>query len=204
MGWSHGDQEVFSVDEMIEHFSLSNISKSASAFNTEKLVWLNQHYMKTLPVQEVTDPLAWHFAQMQINTDQGPALADIVSIQADRVKTLKEMAEISTYFYQDFAEFDANAAKKHLRPVAKEALLLVKDNLLALNEWSSDAIQAAINATAETLAVGMGKVGMPLRVAATGSGNSPSLDVTLVLLEQHVIGERIDKALEFIANRENS
>ncbi len=204
LGWSHGDQEVFSVDEMIEHFSLSNISKSASAFNTEKLVWLNQHYMKTLPVQEVTDPLAWHFAQMQINTDQGPALADIVSIQADRVKTLKEMAEISTYFYQDFAEFDANAAKKHLRPVAKEALLLVKDNLLALNEWSSDAIQAAINATAETLAVGMGKVGMPLRVAATGSGNSPSLDVTLVLLEQHVIGERIDKALEFIANRENS
>lgn len=204
LGWSHGDQEVFSVAEMIEHFSLANISKSASAFNTDKLIWLNQHYMKTMPGDEVGEALAWHFAQMDINTDQGPALSAIVEIQADRVKTLKEMAEISTYFYQDFAEFDANAAKKHLRPVAKEALVLVKENLLALTEWTSQSIQTAINDTAETLEVGMGKVGMPLRVAATGSGNSPSLDVTLVLLDQVKIGERIDKALEFIAIRENS
>ena len=204
LGWSHGDQEIFSLAEMIEHFSLDNISKSASAFNTEKLIWLNQHYIKTMPPAEVGEALAWHFAQMGINTEQGPALSDVVTIQADRVKTLKEMAEISTYFYQDFAEFDANAAKKHLRPVAKEALLLVKENLLALTEWTSENIQAAINATAETLEVGMGKVGMPLRVASTGSGNSPSLDVALVLLEQAKIGERIDKALEFIANRENS
>lgn len=204
LGWSHGDQEVFSVAEMIEHFSLANISKSASAFNTDKLIWLNQHYMKMMPGDEVGEALAWHFAQMDINTEQGPALSAIVEIQADRVKTLKEMAEISTYFYQDFAEFDANAAKKHLRPVAKEALVLVKENLLALTEWTSQSIQAAINDTAETLEVGMGKVGMPLRVAATGSGNSPSLDVTLVLLDQVKIGERIDKALEFIAIRENS
>lgn len=204
LGWSHGDQEVFSVAQMIEHFSLANISKSASAFNTDKLIWLNQHYMKTMPGDEVGEALAWHFAQMDINTEQGPALSAIVEIQADRVKTLKEMAEISTYFYQDFAEFDANAAKKHLRPVAKEALVLVKENLLALTEWTSQSIQAAINETAETLEVGMGKVGMPLRVAATGSGNSPSLDVTLVLLDQVKIGERIDKALEFIAIRENS
>ena len=204
LGWSHGDQEVFSVAEMIEHFSLANISKSASAFNTDKLIWLNQHYMKTMPGDEVGEALAWHFAQMDINTEQGPALSAIVEIQADRVKTLKEMAEISTYFYQDFAEFDANAAKKHLRPVAKEALVMVKENLLALTEWTSQSIQAAINETAETLEVGMGKVGMPLRVAATGSGNSPSLDVTLVLLDQVKIGERIDKALEFIAIRENS
>ena len=82
--------------------------------------------------------------------------------------------------------------------------MLVKENLLALTEWTSENIQAAINATAETLEVGMGKVGMPLRVASTGSGNSPSLDVALVLLNQAKIGERIDKALEFIANRENS
>ena len=205
LGWSHGDQEIFSVDEMIEHFSLDNISKSASAFNTEKLIWLSQHYMKTLPGEEVAAALAWHFEQMGVNTaDAGPALSDVVAIQADRVKNLVEMAQISTYFYQDFAEFDANAAKKHLRPVAKEALLLVKENLLALNEWTSEHIQTAINQTAETLDVGMGKVGMPLRVACTGSGNSPSLDVTLVLMEQTKIGERIDKALEFIAIRENS
>jgi glutamyl-tRNA synthetase len=204
LGWSHGDQEVFTVDEMIEHFSLDNISKSASAFNTEKLVWLNQHYMKSLPAEEVAAALAWHFAQAGVNTGNGPALTDIVAIQADRVKTLKEMADISIYFYQDYSEFDEKAAKKHLRPVAKAALELVKTNLLALTEWTAENIQTAINETAETLEVGMGKVGMPLRVATTGSGNSPSLDVTLVLLEQTQVGQRIDKALEFIANRENS
>jgi glutamyl-tRNA synthetase len=204
LGWSHGDQEVFTVDEMIEHFSLDNISKSASAFNTEKLVWLNQHYMKSLPAEEVAAALAWHFAQAGVNTGNGPALTDIVAIQADRVKTLKEMADISMYFYQDYSEFDEKAAKKHLRPVAKAALELVKTNLLALTEWTAENIQTAINETAETLEVGMGKVGMPLRVATTGSGNSPSLDVTLVLLEQTQVGQRIDKALEFIANRENS
>jgi glutamyl-tRNA synthetase len=120
------------------------------------------------------------------------------------VKTLKELAEISTYFYQDYDEFDANAAKKHLRPVARGPLELVKDKLLALEEWTPASIQAAINATAEELEVGMGKVGMPLRVASTGSGNSPSLDVTLNLLSKEKVGERIDKALTFIANRENS
>jgi glutamyl-tRNA synthetase len=160
--------------------------------------------MKSLPAEEVAAALAWHFAQAGVNTGNGPALTDIVAIQADRVKTLKEMADISIYFYQDYSEFDEKAAKKHLRPVAKAALELVKTNLLALTEWTAENIQTAINETAETLEVGMGKVGMPLRVATTGSGNSPSLDVTLVLLEQTQVGQRIDKALEFIANRENS
>lgn len=204
LGWSHGDQEIFTVAEMIEHFSLDNISKSASAFNTEKLIWLNQHYMKTLPATEVAQALSWHFVQLNINTSTGPALEAVVEIQADRVKTLKEMAEISTYFYQEYDEFDANAAKKHLRPVARPALELVKEKLLGLSTWEPASIRAAINATAEALDVGMGKVGMPLRVAVTGAGNSPSLDVTLALLKPEQIGQRIDKALEFIANRENS
>ena len=91
-----------------------------------------------------------------------------------------------------------------MRPVAKEALELVQQKLAAISDWNPQTIQAAINDTAEELGVGMGKVGMPLRVAATGSGNSPSLDVTLNLLSQDKIVERINKALTFIANRENS
>ena len=112
------------------------------------------------------------------------------------------MAEISTYFYQDFTEFDAAAAKKHLRPVAKEPLSLAKDKLAALTEWTAENIQAAINDTAAELELGMGKVGMPLRVASTGGGNSPSLDVTLVNLNQADVVARIDMALAFIAERE--
>lgn len=204
LGWSHGDQEIFSVEEMIELFSLDAIGQSASAFNTDKLIWLNQHYIKELPVAEVVPYAKWHFDQQGINLDNGPALEDVIAIQADRVKTLKELAEISRYFYQEFDDFDAKAAKKHLRPVAKEALEAVKVSLMGLDSWNVTSIHNAINQTAENLGVGMGKVGMPLRVAATGAGNSPSLDVTLNLLKPEQIAHRIDKALKYIANREGS
>jgi glutamyl-tRNA synthetase len=204
LGWSHGDQEIFSVDEMIELFSLDDIGQSASAFNTDKLIWLNQHYIKELPVAEVVPYAKWHFDHQGIDLGKGPALEEVITIQADRVKTLKELAEISRYFYQEFDDFDAKAAKKHLRPVAREALEAVKVSLMALDSWNVESIHNAINQTAEDLGVGMGKVGMPLRVAATGSGNSPSLDVTLNLLKPEQIAHRIDKALKYIANREKT
>lgn len=204
LGWSHGDQEIFSIEEMIEHFSLDSISKSASAFNTEKLNWLNEHYIKTLPTSEVAPYAKWHFEQQGIDLSNGPSLESVIEIQADRVTTLKELASISTYFYAEFEEFDEKAAKKHLRVVAKEPLEAVKEALLAVDEWSPENIQSAINTTAEKLEVGMGKIGMPLRVAATGSGNSPSLDVTLNLMKKEQIAQRIDKALIYIANREIS
>jgi glutamyl-tRNA synthetase len=204
LGWSHGDQEIFSVEEMIEHFSLDSISKSASAFNTEKLNWLNEHYIKSLPSDEVAKYAQWHFEQQGIDTSNGPSVADVITVQADRVSTLKELASISRYFFEDYDAFDEKAAKKHLRPVARLPLETVKENLLAIEDWQAENIQAAINATAEELDVGMGKIGMPLRVAATGSGNSPSLDVTLNLISKEQIAQRIDKAINYIANRENS
>ncbi|MFT2090514.1 glutamate--tRNA ligase [Paraglaciecola sp. 2405UD69-4] len=204
LGWSHGDQEVFTKEDMIELFSLDAIGQSASAFNTDKLIWLNQHYIKTLPAAEVAEHAKWHFEQQNIDLSNGPALEKVIEIQADRVKTLKELAEISGYFYQEYDAFDEKAAKKHLRPVAREALELVQAKLAALKDWNAESIHNAINETAEELEVGMGKVGMPLRVAATGSGNSPSLDLTLNLLTQSQIEQRITKALKYIAIRENS
>lgn len=204
LGWSHGDQEIFSVEEMIEHFSLDSISKSASAFNTEKLNWLNEHYIKSLPSEEVAKHAQWHFEQQGVDTSNGPSIADVITVQADRVSTLKELASISRYFFEDYEAFDEKAAKKHLRPVARLPLETVKEKLLAIEDWQAENIQAAINATAEELDVGMGKIGMPLRVAATGSGNSPSLDVTLNLISKEQIAQRIDKAINYIANRENS
>jgi len=201
LGWSHGDQEVFSREEMIELFSLEGCNRAPSAFNTDKLIWLNQHYMKTMDPSYVAEHLAWHFADQGISTENGPKLEEIVNVQADRVKTLKEMAEISRYFFEDFTSFDEKAAKKHLRPVAQEPLEVVKAKLSALESWEPEAIHAAINGTAEELELGMGKVGMPLRVASTGSGNSPSLDVTLALLPREKVIARIDMALAVIAER---
>ena len=201
LGWSHGDKEIFSREEMIELFDLKDCNRAASGFNTDKLIWVNQHYMKTLDPVYVATHLEWHMKAQGINIENGPALAEIVKIQADRVKTLKEMAEISRYFYEDFTELEASAVKKHLRPVVKAPLLLVKEKLAALTDWSPAPIHAAINDTATELEVGMGKVGMPLRVAATGGGNSPSLDITLALLDQQKVLARIDQAIAVVDER---
>ncbi len=204
LGWSHGDQEIFSVDEMIRLFKLDDVNKAASAFNTEKLNWLNQHYMKALPVSEVAEYLQWHFTDQAIDVSKGPALEKIIPLLADRVKTLKEMASSARYFYEEYESFDEAAAKKHLRPVAREALEAVQDRLASVSKWNAESIQEAIQATADDLGVGMGKVGMPLRVAATGSGNSPSLDVTLELLDQEQVVGRIARAISFIMEREQA
>lgn len=204
LGWSHGDQEIFSVAEMIELFSLDAIGQSASAFNTDKLIWLNQHYIKSLPASEVAEHAKWHFEQQGIDYSSGPSLEAVIAIQADRVKTLAELATISHYFYAEYQSFDEKAAKKHLRPVARQPLEIVQAKLAELAEWTPENIQAAINQTAEDLEVGMGKVGMPLRVAVTGGGNSPSLDVTLALISQTTVVQRITKALDYIEIRENS
>ncbi|AWH90126.1 glutamate--tRNA ligase [Limnobaculum parvum] len=203
LGWSHGDQEIFSVDDMKQLFTLDAVSKSASAFNTEKLQWLNHHYINHLPPEYVAVHLSWHIHEQGFNTQNGPQLVEIVQLLGERCKTLKEMAESCRYFYEEFDEFDADAAKKHLRPVAKEALDLARAKLSAISDWSVENVHHAIESTAAELDVGMGKVGMPLRVAVTGCGQSPGVDATV-----HAVGKsrslaRIDRALAFISERES-
>jgi len=202
LGWSHGDQEIFSEQEMIDLFSLDSINKAPSAFNTDKLVWLNQHYIKTLDPEYVAKHLEWHMNEQKIDMSNGPALAEIVTALSERTKTLVDLASSSRYFFEEYEEFDANAAKKHLRPVAKEALVLVQQKLQVLEYWTDEALHKAIQDTADELEVGMGKVGMPLRVAITGAGQSPSLDLTLRLIGKERCISRITRALEFIAARE--
>lgn len=201
LGWSHGDQEIFSLEEMISLFSLDDISKSASAFNTDKLLWLNQHYIKTLPAEEVAGHLEWHMQDQGIDFAEGPALAEVVSLYAERCNTLKELAAQSRYLFEDFSEFEAGAAKKHLRPVAAEPLSLARTRLAGLADWQPAAIHEVINAVATELELGMGKVGMPLRVAVTGIGQSPAIDGVMALLGKDKVLARIDMALAFVAER---
>jgi glutamyl-tRNA synthetase len=202
LGWSHGDQEVFSIEEMIEHFTLEGISKSASAFNTDKLLWLNNHYIKTLAPSYVAEHLVWHFDHQGIDRANGPALEDVVSLFGERCHTLVELASQSRYLFEDFTEFDAAAAKKHLRGVAKAPLELVLSKLQALESWTTEELHNVIEQTCTELEVGMGKVGMPLRVAVTGAGQSPSVDATMQLIGKERVLKRIAMALEFIAERE--
>jgi glutamyl-tRNA synthetase len=201
LGWSRGDQEIFSLDEMIAHFDIRDVNRKAAAFNTEKLDWLNQHYMRSLPPAEVAGHLAWHFEQAGVDPDAGPSLADLVTVQADRVKTLKEMAEQSRLFYEDLGDYDEGAAKKHLRLVAEEPLRAVGNRLADLAVWEPERLNEAVRITAEELEIGMGKIAQPLRVALTGTAVSPSIDKTLWLIGRERSLERIRRALAYVLAR---
>lgn len=202
LGWSHGDQEIFSLEEMIQLFSLESVSKSASAFNTDKLLWLNNHYIKTSAPEYVAKYLQWHMVNQSISTDNGPAIEEVIKLVGERCNTLVELAQQSRYFYLDFEAFDADAAKKHLRPVAKEALALALTKVEALAEWNTENLHQVIADTCTELDLGMGKVGMPLRVAVTGQGQSPSVDAVMNLIGKERVVARIKMALDFIAARE--
>lgn len=201
LGWGHGDQEIFSVEQMIELFDLHSVSRSASAFNTEKLQWLNQHYIRTLDPEYVAKYLEWHMHTQGIDTQNGPALAEIVKVLGERCKTLKEMATESRYFYQDFSEYDEKAAAKHFKAGAELALAKMAEKLIALSAWTVENIHKAMEEAAVELDVGMGKVGMPLRVAVTGAGQSPSMDITLALVGKEITLERIQRAINFIQSK---
>jgi glutamyl-tRNA synthetase len=201
LGWSHGDQEVFSLGEMIEKFDIHDVNRKPSSFNKEKLDWLNQQYMKNLPSDEVAVHLLWHFDRAGLSKETGPPLADLVSVQADRVKTLREMTEQSRAFYEDFDQFDPTAAKKHLRPVAENSLRAIGGKLADLSTWEPEQLDSVVRLTAEEREVGMGKIAQPLRVALTGTAVSPSIDKTLWLTGRDRSLARIARALEYVLIR---
>jgi len=201
LGWSFGDQEIFSREEMIAHFDIGDVNRKAAAFDTDKLDWLNQHYMRSLPPVEVAQHLVWHFEQAGLDPEHGPPLEDLVAVQADRVKTLKEMTEQSRVFYEDLGDYDEGSAKKHLRPVAEEPLRAVGNRLADLAQWEPDRLNEAVRISAEELEIGLGKIAQPLRVALTGTGVSPSIDKTLWLIGRDRSLERISRALAYIMNR---
>ena len=186
--------------EMIEHFSLDAISKSASAFNTDKLKWLNNHYIRTLDPEYVARHLEWHMAEQKIDYRSGPALSAVVTLLAERCQTLVELAAQSRYFYEEYEAIDEAAAKKHLKAAAREPLALIRDKLAALSSWEVEPLHHAIQATADELGLGMGKVGMPLRVAVTGLGQSPSIDAVMQLVGRERVLARLDRVLALLAS----
>lgn len=201
LGWSFGDQEIFSLDEMIKNFSLKNVSRGVSSFNYEKLFWLNQHYQKSDSPTEVAKALAWHFEQKGIDIKAGPSLEELVSLQAERFKTLEELCEKSRYFYEDKITYDEDAVKKHLRPVILAPLEELFKRFSNVENWQNDALQTVINDLCAELELNMGKIAQPLRVAVTGSSMSPAIDMTLTLLGKEKTIARMNEALSLIRKR---
>src|SRR5262249_46736426 len=150
LGWSHGDQEIFSVPEMINLFDLKGINKAPAAFNPEKLLWLNQYYLKTLDLSDIAKHFKWHLEKLNIDITQGPPLEKIIEAQRERCKTLLEMAEKSRFLYQDITAYDEDAAQKNLTPDVLPALLAIREALEKLPEWNKEEIHQVISNTAQT------------------------------------------------------
>ena len=201
LGWSHGDQEIFSMSEMIEYFDIKDVNKSAATVNPEKLLWLNQHYIKTGNGAELADKLGDYFAMLNIDTQNGPDIQELVEVQKERSKTLVEMAEQSRCFFVDFEAHDADAAKKHLRPVVLDPLVKIREKLSSLDEWQDENLHQIVVDTAAEFDIKMGKIAQPLRVAVTGGSVSPSIDATLRLIGKKRVLTRLDLALDYVSTR---
>lgn len=190
LGWSYGDQEIFSRQEMIDCFSLNDLNKAPAAINPDKLIWLNQHYLKNDDPAQLALLLAQAFEHLNIDTKRGPDLTDVVMLQRERVKTLHEMAEKSRYFYQA-PLFD----KQTLSNDVVAMLSLLKERFQELSAWSDESIHTVLLETAAELSLKLGKVAQPLRWVITGSNSSPPINATLRLLGKNEVLARIQGAL---------
>ena len=199
LGWSHGDQEIFSVDEMIASFNLEHISASPSRFDFEKLKWINKHYIKESNFEDIRTEVEYHFAKAGLDITMGAELSELVAVMAEKVDTLVELVNMSKYFYAEDVVYDEKAVKKHIKAITGTIFIKLLENFESLSpeQWQDpSALHGVVSTTAEQCEVGMGKVGMPLRVAITGSGQSPDIGVTLKLLGKQKVVQRLHKAIK--------
>jgi glutamyl-tRNA synthetase len=200
LGWSHGDQEIFSLKEMIDLFDIANVNHSAARFDFAKLGWLNQHYIKEGDPQILGRELAWHLERLGLDVGNGPDPAEAVLALRERAQTLKAMAEQARIWYAPIEAWDAKAVKKHLQvDGAADVLRAARAKLAALPEWKPAAIHEMVAELATARGIGMGKIAQPLRVAMTGTAVSPSIEDTVYLAGRDVALQRIDAALEHVS-----
>ncbi|MBP3973908.1 glutamate--tRNA ligase [Pseudoxanthomonas spadix] len=200
LGWSHGDQELFSRTELIELFDVRNVNSKAARIDMAKLGWVNQHYLKTDDPATIAPHLVYQLERLGVDLSAGPAPAEVVLALRERVQTLKEMAEKALVWYQPLTEYDAAAVAKHLKPAAVAPLAKARELLAASSQWTVDSVSEALHATAAALELGMGKVAQPLRVAITGTQVSPDIAQTVYLAGREQALKRIDAALIKAAN----
>ena len=195
LGWSHGDQEIFSLEEMTRLFDIDDVNKGASALNVDKMLWTNQQHIMRATPERLAGYLRPQLAALGVETDDLAKLAAVARAQQERAKTLKEMAENSLFFFRDVTSYDEKAAKKNLTPEAAPLLRAVRGQLAALAGWRAEAIHGVIQAVATGAGAGMGKVAQPIRVAVSGGSVSPPIDATLEILGRETTLQRLDRAI---------
>ncbi len=198
LGWSFKDEEIFSRTDIIQKFSMESVNRSPAAFNMDKLIWLNQHYLKTLPIERVIEEFQWHLQASGLKVSEGPDLKSVMAITRERVKTLQELVQQIQYFYKPITSYEPAALEKVLKDgkdSVKNILLKVQEKLKTC-DWEASGIHRVLTELAAELNLGMGKIGMPLRLALTGGLQSPSIDATTAVLGRPLSLQRITDFLK--------
>lgn len=195
LGWSYGDQEIFSIDQMKEYFDFNKIGKSASIFNLKKLLWYNHYYINHLPRNYVASHLYWHMCKNNINTKNGPKLIDMVGLFANRSRTLKEILKNCYPFYKNFDISRDKVAQSYLKVTDITLLTFARKKFSNTSPWTPDAIQSVITNIINELNINMSQIGALLRIVLIGINRSPSLSNIIYVIGQSCVLDRIDRAI---------
>ena len=198
LSWSHGDQEIFKLDELIDLFSLEAVGKSPAVFNPEKLNWLNQHYIREYPLDKLVDCVGPFWERMGFDLTNREFVGHVVMDLKARSKTLVEMAEAGSFYFQDQVDYDAQGAEKFLKSDNASHLEAVAQKLPSLNDYSKDGIEQFLRALAEEQQIKLKVIAQPLRVALTGKTVSPGIDEVMITLGKDRVMDRIRRALAYI------
>jgi len=193
LGWSHGDDEIFSREQLVEWFDLDHITPSAAQFNTEKLNWLNAHYIKQTDDARLAADVSRRLACRGVNPEAGPALEAIIALYKDRSATLNVLADAAEPFYIDLHPAPELIAQ-HLTDAARAALATLRGKL-ADAVWEKAVLNAAIKETCTAHGLKMPQVAIPLRVALLGQPQTPSIDAVLETMGRELVLGRLDRVL---------
>lgn len=201
LGWSFGDQEIFSREELIEKFDIVNVGKSAGIFNFEKMEWLNSHYIKTADSIKLAGEFLPFIERAGYKVDDTAWLALAVETLQERAKTLVEMAAMGEFYLKDEIEYDEAAAKKFLTEAVVEPFRLLIGRLDSLKEWNVDNIEGAFTKLLEKTGLKLGKVAQPVRVALTGTTVSPGIYEIIHVIGKERVAKRIQGAVDYIEGK---
>ncbi len=197
LGWSHGDQEIFSRVELIGKFSLESVGKSAGVFNPEKFLWVNSYYLKERPLSQLADDVIPYIVAKGYPVPKDKFwLEKMVKTLRDRSKTLVELVDSATFYLTDDIPIDEKAAKKFLTPQVREPIAKLIEQLTVLDDFAEANIEQTFSAVLQEMGLSMGELAQPVRVALTGSTVSPGIQEVIAVLGKERTLRRLSSALQ--------
>lgn len=202
LGWSHGDQEIFSINEMKQLFSLNKLTKSSSAFNFEKLLWLNHYYLNHNPIDtSYIKNFTKHLTDQKIDFKNGPNLFDIIQILRQRCYTIEELAIQSRYFFQPVQDYNVDLIHKYLLNQYKNLLIIIYTKLSELNTWEIKNIMEVFKYISKKYIIPLKNLCMIIRIAITGSDESPSINKIAKIIGKKESLYRIQQFMNFVMKK---